>query len=219
MKNRRRRNQKGASVIEFAFITLSLVPLLIGIGVIGVNLVRTLLTEQLARDAGHMFAREVDFSASGNQQILANIGNSLGLSSTPGSGNSVVILSALTYVDNTACALGGAVDSHGNPSGCTNLNKWVFAKRLTIGNSTVRSSAIGTPSGVTISSTGDISASDYVTKNGAVANFNSISPYSSVGGTVTGLPAGQLLYIAEAAAPEYTLPPYTGGATYAFGLF
>jgi hypothetical protein len=217
--NRRRSNQKGASVIEFAFITLTLVPLLIGIGVIGVNLVRTLQTEQLARDAGHMFAREVDFSATGNQQILANIGSNLNLSATPGSGNSVVILSSLTYVDNAACALGGAVDSHGNPNGCTNFGKWVFTKRLTIGNSTVRSSAIGTPSGVTISSTGDISASDYVTKSGAVANFSAINPYSNVAGTVTGLPSGQVLYLAEAAAPEYTLPPYTGGSTYAFGLF
>ena len=214
-----RNGEEGASVIEFAFITLTLVPLLIGIGVIGVNLVRTLQTEQLARDAGHMFARGVDFSATGNQQILANIGSSLNLSATAGSGNSVVILSALTYVDKAACGIGGAVDSNGNPSGCTNLGKWVFTRRLTIGNSAIRSSAIGTPSGVTISSAGYISASDYCKKSGAVANFSAINPYKNVAGTVTGLPSGQVLYIAEASAPEYTLPPYAGGATYAFGLF
>ena len=102
-------HEKGASSIEFAFITLSLVPLLIGAGVIGVNLVRSLGTEQLARDAGHMFARGADFSASGNQEILASIGSSVGLSATAGSGSAVVILSCLTYVDNTACAQGGAV--------------------------------------------------------------------------------------------------------------
>ncbi len=73
----KRSTQKGVSSIEFAFITLTLVPLLIGAGVIGVNLVRTLQTEQLARDAGHMFARNVDFSATGNQEILVNIGSSL----------------------------------------------------------------------------------------------------------------------------------------------
>jgi hypothetical protein len=212
-------DQKGASCLEFAFITLTLVPLLIGAGVIGVNLVRTLQTEQLARDAGHMFARNVDFSATGNQEILVNIGSSLNLSTSSSSGGAVVILSELTYVDNAACATGGAVNAQGQPSGCTNLGKWVFTKRLTIGNSSLRSSAIGTPSGVTISSTGAIAASDYVTKGGAVATFSSINPYSNVAGTISGLPSGQVLFIAEAAAPEFSTPPYTGGATYAFGLF
>ena len=215
----KKNTQKGASCVEFAFITFTLVPLLIGAGVIGVNLIRTLQTEQLARDAGHMFARNVDFSGTGNQQILANIGSSLGMSATAGSGNAVVILSELTYVDNAACATGGAVDSHGNPNGCTNLGQWVFIKRLTLGNSNIRSSALGNPGGVTIDSTGAITASDYVTKAGDVANFSSVNPYSNVKGTISGLPSGQVVYVAEASTPEYGLPPYNGGATYAFGLF
>jgi hypothetical protein len=215
----RRTKESGASVIEFTFIMLTLVPVLLGVGVIGVNLVRTLETEQLARDAGHMFARNVDFSASGNQQILANIGNSVNLSATAGSGNAVVILSMLTYVDKAACGVGKAIDANGNPKGCTNLGKWVFTKRLTIGNSTIRASAIGTPAGVTIGSDGSIAATEYVTMPGAVATFGSINPYSNVAGTATGLPSGQYLYIAEAAASEFALPPYTPGATYAFGLF
>jgi hypothetical protein len=215
----RKTNQKGASSVEFAFIVLTLIPLLIGAGVIGVNLVRTLQTEQLVRDAGHMFARGVDFSATGNQEILANIGSSLNLSLTAGSGSSVVILSSLTYVDNAACAAGGAVDSKGNPSGCTNLGKWVFTKRLTIGNSSIRSSAMGSPSGVTINTNGSIAASDYVKKAGAVATFSSVNPYSNVAGNVTGLPSGQMLYIAEAGAQAYSIAPYTSGSTYAFGLF
>ena len=47
-----RKNEQGASVIEFAFVALTLAPMLAGIGVTGVNLVRTLQTERLARDAG-----------------------------------------------------------------------------------------------------------------------------------------------------------------------
>ena len=219
------RNRRGVSTVEFAFITLTLVPLLIGVGVIGVNLVRTLSTEQVARDAGHMYARGIDFSQPGNQQVLATIGSSIGLSATAGSGSAVVVLSCLTYVDQAACTGVGAVDSNGNPSGCTNYGKWVFTQRLTIGNSSVRSSAIGSPvtsglNGVTVNaSTGKISATDYVLKSGAVATFNSINPYSNVSGTVKGLPSGQLLYIAEASATRYTLPPFGGGGTYAFGLF
>jgi hypothetical protein len=213
------KGEKGASMIEFAFITFTLVPLLIGAGVIGVNLIRTLQTEQLARDAGHMFARGVDFSAVGNQQILANIGSSLSMTATAGSGSAVVILSALTYVDNNACATGGAVDRNGNPSGCNNLGKWVFTQRLTVGNSGIRSSNMGAPHGVTVNSDGTIDPSAYVTNSGAVAQFNSINPYSNVAGTVSGLPSGQVLYIAEAAAYGYSLPPYGVGSTYAFGLF
>lgn len=219
------KDRRGVSTVEFAFITLTLVPLLIGIGVIGVNLVRTLSTEQLARDAGHMYARGIDFSQPGNQQVLAMIGSSIGLSATAGSGSSVVILSCLTYVDQAACASVGAVDGNGNPNGCTNYGKWVFIQRVTIGNSSIRSSNLGSPvttgsNGVTVnSSTGKISVSDYVLKSGAVATFSSVNPYSNVSGTVKGLPSGQMLYIAEASASEYTLPPFTGGGTYAFGLF
>ena len=216
----RKSGEKGISMVEFAFVVLSMVPLIIGIGVIGVNLVRALQTEQVARDAGHMFARNVDFSASGNQQILANIGSNLNLSATAGSGSAVVILSALTYVDQAACAAGNAVDSKGNPSGCTNLGKWVITRRLTIGNSSVRSSAIGSLTGVPINSTtGVIAASDYVTNSGAVTTFNSISAYSNVGGKVSGMPSGQIVFVSEAAAREYTLAPYAGGATYALGVF
>jgi hypothetical protein len=84
-----------------------------------------------------------DFSQPGNQTILANIGSTVGLSTTSGAGSADVILSALTYVDTTACAAAGAVDSSGNPSGCTNYGSWVFTQRLVIGNSSVRTSKAG----------------------------------------------------------------------------
>ncbi|HEY3834956.1 MAG TPA: hypothetical protein VGL72_00220, partial [Bryobacteraceae bacterium] len=90
---------------------------------------------------------------------------------------------------------------------------------LVLGNSTVRASAVGTPSGMTADSTGAYAASDYVTKSGAVTSFNSISPYTNVSGTISGLPSGQCVYIAEAATPEFSLPPFSGSSTYAFGLF
>ena len=126
----RRASFRGAACIEFAFIAMVLVPLLLGTGAAGINMILTLQTIQLARDAGHMYARGLDFSQPGNQTILANVGSTLGLSTTAGSGSAVVILSKLTYVDNAACAAAGAVDSHGNPSGCTNLARWVFTQRL-----------------------------------------------------------------------------------------
>ena len=48
----KKRRSSGVSSIEFAFGMLVLLPLLLGTGVTGINMVRTLQTVQLARDAG-----------------------------------------------------------------------------------------------------------------------------------------------------------------------
>jgi len=223
----RRRASRGISAIEFAFSMLVLVPLFLGTGAIGINMIKTLQTIQLARDSGHMYARGVDFSQPGNKTILGNLGQDLGLSTTAGSGKAVVILSALTYVDKAACSSVGAVDGSGNPtSACTNYTKWVFTQRLEIGNTSVRTSNFGSPlvsgpTGVTVDpTTGKISTSDYVKKAGAVANFTGINPYSVVNGVVQGLPSGQALYVAEASAKGFKMPPFVSGAsTYSYGLF
>jgi hypothetical protein len=223
----RQKNRRGVSSLEFAFSSLVMVPLLLGTGVTGINMIRTLQTVQLARDAGHMYGRGIDFSQPGNKTILANIGSDLGLTTTAGQGTAVVILSALTYVDRNACAALGLVDTNGNPTGaCTNYTRWVFTQRIVIGNSTVRTSNYGSPvtsgpTGVTVNSTtGKITPTDYVTKAGAVATFSGINPYSVVNGNVSGLPSGQVLYLAEAASTGFSLAPFVNNATaYSFGLF
>jgi hypothetical protein len=218
---RRREKRSGVSSIEFAFSLLIMVPLLLGTFVLGYNMIRALQTVQLARDAGHMYARGIDFALSGNQTIIADLGSDLGLSATAGSGSAVVILSQLTYVDKNACAAVGAVDASGNPTAaCTNYTQWVFTQRLTVGNTSVRTSNFGSPSGVTIGSDGKISASDQATKAGDVANFSGVNPYSVVNGVASGLPSGQVLYLAEAAASGFNLAPFVSNmASYSFGFF
>ena len=217
---------RGGAAIEFAFIILTLIPLFLGTTSVGINLVRTLDTIQLARDAGHLYARGLDFSQPGNKTILATEGQSLGMSATDGQGNAVVILSALTYVDQAACASVGAVDKKGNPQNCTNYQQWVFEQRLVIGNPNVRQSTYGSPlvsgpNGVTVDpTTGKIDPTDYVMKSGAVAQFSAINPYANVNGTVSGLPSGQFIYVSEAAALGFPMPPISkNAATYSFALF
>jgi len=216
-----RAQRAGVSSLEFAFVILTLLPLLLGTGVVGINMIRTLQTIQLARDAGHMYARNVDFSQTGNQSILGNIGSTLGLSTTPDTGSAVVILSALTYVDKNLCASAKAVDQNGNPSGCTNYTKWVFTQQLVIGNSRVRQSNIGSPSGVPMDSdTHKIQLSDYVLNSGAVAQFNGVNPYAVVNGASQGLPSGQTLFVAEAASQGFSVRPFVPNAVaYSYGLF
>ncbi len=223
----KRRLTRGESVLEFAFALLILMPLALGGGAIGVNLIRTQGTVQLARDAGNMYSRGTDFSLSGSQAVLNRLGANVGLNG--GSGNALVILSALTYVDVNACSAQGQTDSNGNPtSGCTNYQYWVFAQRLQIGNQSIRTSNYGSPltsgpNGVTLDAKGNVSPSDQVMKSGARAIFssaNGINPYQVLNGNVSGMPSGQKLYLAEAAAKGFAMPPFVNGSpSYSFGFF
>jgi len=221
--------KRGVAIVEFSFGMLIIVPLLIGTTATGLNLVQVLSTVQLARDAGHMYARGTDFSQPGNKTVLATIGSTVGMSATAGQGRSVIILSTVTYVDKAMCAAAGKVDGSGNPSGCTNYTKWVFTQRLTIGKSSVRQSSFGSPltsggTGVAVtvdSTTGKISLNDQVTKSGDVATFAvGINPYANVAGVVSGLPSGQVIYIAESATTGMSLPPFVpGSVVYSYDMF
>jgi len=210
----RRNFKRGVSYVEFALSLLVLVPLLLGVIGTGLNMHLQLQTVQLARDAGHMYARGIDFTLTGNQQILSQIAGTLNLSTTLGSGNSEVILSTVRYVDVSACTLAGKVDGSGNPSGCTNYGSWVFSQRLLIGNNTLRSSVLGTPPSGIIGTGGTISILNQATNTGDVATVTGFNPWNSTSGT--GLPSGQFLYVSEAAATGFHMPPFNAGTnTYA----
>jgi hypothetical protein len=222
----RKRRTRGVSSVEFAFSMIVLVPLLLGTGVIGINMLKTLETIQLARDIGHMYARGLDFGQPGNKTIMTTLGSTLGLTSSASTSNAVVILSNLLYIDKPACAAVGLVDGSGNPSGCTNYQKWVFTQRVIVGNSALRTSSLGSPlvggpTGVTLdATTGKITANDYTSKSGARATFSSINPYAVVGGVASGLPSGQTIYVSEASAKGMNMKPYVSNAvTYAYGMF
>ena len=75
----RRKKTRGVEILEFSFITLVLLPLILGTSAVGLNMIWTLQTVQVARDAGHMYAKGTDFSLPGNQTILTNLGGNLGL--------------------------------------------------------------------------------------------------------------------------------------------
>lgn len=222
----RQKSARGVAILEFSMVMLVLVPLLLGTTAVGLNMLRTLETVQVARDAGHMYAKGADFSQPGIQTILAAVGSPIGLSTSATTSKAVVILSTVTYVDTALCASDGKVDSHGNPQGCTNFGQWVFTQRLVIGKSSLRSSNFGGPltSGshpVNVdSTTGKVALNDQVTNPGDVATFSGINPYSVVDGNVSGLPSGQVIYIAEAASTGIALPPYAPASImYSYNMF
>jgi hypothetical protein len=229
----KRPKQRGVAYIEFALSSLVLVPLMLGTTAIGINLIRSFQTIQLARDAGHMYARGVDFSQSGNQTVLANLGVNIGLSATSGvagtagAGTAVAVLSQVTYVDDATCGEGGStyVSNGVHTSACTNFGKWVFTQRVIVGNSNMKTSDYGSPvvtgsNPVTIASNGTIDLTDQLTNVGDVATFNSINPYQSVNGTVSGLPSGQMIFISEVAAQGFSMPPIiTNPVQYSYDFF
>jgi hypothetical protein len=225
MKRGSRDRRRGAAMLEFSLIMLLLVPLFLGSAGFGLNMLRSLEVVQLARDAGHMFARGSDFSQPGTKTILVTLGDDVGLTTTAAASNAVVVLSAVTYIDKAMCAADGKVDAHGEPLGCNNYTKWAFTKRLVIGNSNLRTSNLGSPlqtgpSPVVIDGAGKISLHDQVTNAGDVAVFTGINPYAVVNGAVSGLPSGQLIYISEAAANGIVVPPFVPNSVmYSFNMF
>jgi hypothetical protein len=217
--------QKGVAIVEFSFSMLVMIPLLLGTIGIGLRLLQQMQTVQLARDAGRMYARPgMDISLPGNQTILATVGADLGLK-TDGTGRAVLILTTVTYIDKGMCP---QHDAGGDPINCPNYKSWVFTQRLTIGNSSIRTSNLGSPlitapstTAVTIDPvTGKIPLNDQITNPNDVAVFASGNPFVSTPGTLDTLPTGQVLYVSEVAAQGFAMLPFArGGLMYAFNVF
>lgn len=215
--------RKGVAIVEFSFSMLVMIPLLLGTIGFGLRLLQQMQTVQLARDSGRMYARPgMDMSLPGNQTILATVGADLGLK-TDGTGKAVLILTTVKYIDKGMCP---QHDASGNPINCPNYQSWVFAQRLTIGNTSIRTSNLGSPlttgpSPVTVNpTTGLISITDQINNPGDVATFASGNPFVSTPGTLDTLPSGQVLYVTEVAAQGFAMLPFaTGGMMYAFNVF
>jgi hypothetical protein len=222
-KTMRGKKSRGGSIVEFVLVITVLVPLFLGTGATGVNMIRTLQTVQLARDAGHMYGRGLDFSQVANQTVLYQVGSSLGLTSSSTSSTAVVILSNLVYVDSGQCTAAGLWNTGTNTSnGCTNYTYWVFTQRLVFGNTTLRTSNLGTPpSGDMNSTTGVIPAATYAKDSACRVSFDGVStnPYFSTSG-VPDLPSGQTLYVAEAGAKAWAIAPFNSAkSTYSIAFF
>ena len=225
----KRKSLQGVAIMEFALAMLVMVPLLLGTIGCGLQLIQSMQTIQLARDAGRMYARGLDFSQAGNKTILAALGSDVGLK-TNGTGSAVMILSTVVYIDKGMCLTAGKpVDAGGNPIGCPNYKKWVFAQRIVVGNVNFRTSNLGGPltTGpdpvLVDATTGKISLDDQVNNAGDVAAFAAIgNPFVSLAdsGTLDTLPSGQVLYVTEAGTLGFTMKPFAlGGGMYAYSVF
>ena len=133
--------RRGSILVEAALvISLIFVPMALAVIVVGLNMVRAIATNQLNRDAGHIFARGVDLTGSANGLVNRGILFQMApaLRTTTTSGTAVLILSWVEYLNSsTSC-----------PSPCSNLGHVVFLQQIVLGNSALRASSFGTvPSG------------------------------------------------------------------------
>lgn len=193
ISDNRLRNQRGNNLLEFALLSLFLVPAFFGTVSTGMALGKGIQTSQVARDAGHMYVRQVDFSQTANKNLIVRLANGMGMTLT--GGNGVVILTQVLMIGPAECTAAGL-----NDAACVNKNWPVITQRLTVGNTGLYTSTIGTPSPSLIQTDGTISATNYLKEISCRAN-------TLTQGTTTGLltlqPA-ERTYVSEAyfRAPE-----------------
>ncbi len=158
--NRRAPGQRGSTALEFALVIICVVPLFFGTVAIGVALGRADEAVQVTRDVGHMYGNGVDFTSTQAQQLVSSLGSGWDLSS---SGNAVLIFSQVSTVFQADCT-----NASINP--CTNSGQPVFVQRVTLGNTSLKASAFGTPPAQYMDALGNIKQSDYMTQTSLVAN-------------------------------------------------
>jgi hypothetical protein len=148
--------QRGGSVIEFAFSSLILMPLLLGVLSVGFNLLRATQVAQFTRDAGHLYAYGIDFTQSSAQQMLVQLSTGLDFALSGGTGE--VIFSTVLMVGPNDCTSGGL---HPNTASCPNLNQAVYTRWYRLGNTSVYTSNFGNPTTAS-STTGLINSASYL---------------------------------------------------------
>jgi hypothetical protein len=149
----RPKRERGSSILEFALVsTFLLVPLVLVMATVGLSILESIHVVELNRDAGHMFARGVDFSQSANVNLLLELAD--GLNITSNSGDGVIILSE--------------IDGTGN-------GQAVCSRQLVIGNPALHASDFATPTKFTDASEGLVDITDPSANANAFLNVLSMN--------------------------------------------
>jgi len=187
-------------MIEFCLSVALWMTILMGLATVGINLIRALQVEQVCRDAGRLYSAGLDFTQSGNQNLLILLAT--GLNVTTSGGNGVFVFSTVEYIDTAQCTAGGL---QANGTSCPNLGQNVVIQRVVVGNSGLYTSTFGTPPAAIIGTGGNISSSNYLSNTSARA---------SGFGSVIAMTGGQLAYLTETyfSSPDFAWGSYMSGA-------
>lgn len=166
-------------MVEFALASVFLIPLFIGMVWGGISLGRSIQVTQITRDAGHMYAKNIDFSLPANQKVVERlaIGTKMDVTNA-NTGNLVVILSQIQKIYAEDCTDASI------PLDQCNDGETVFLNRIVMGNKSLRVSNFGTPT--LLAANGDVT--DPPRSGAAIAkNFQPLLD----------LPRGQVAFVAE----------------------
>ena len=100
---------------------LGIMPLFFGTVGLGLQMGHSIESLQISRDVAHMYAKGIDFSQTGNQNIAVNLASSSGMTLT--GGNGTIILSQVITIYQADC------DAGNHHSDCTNLGQQVFINK------------------------------------------------------------------------------------------
>ena len=166
---RRRARQRGQQAVEFALIAIVFVPAIMGLFIVGWNLIRTIQSKEVVRDLASLYIKGTDFSSYPAQQLAQRLASGLDLqmpsfsgnsntnTASPGSGH--IIVTQVMWVGATTdsnCKAAGAAN-------CTNHDSFVFTQRIIFGSTTFLSAH---PS----------AAGDYVNGGGGALNSQGSVP-------------------------------------------
>jgi hypothetical protein len=181
------RGERGNALLEFAAVSIVVIPLFFGMVGAGIQLGRMNEAVQICRDAAHMYARGVDFSQVANQNVLVNLATGTGM--TLNGGNGVVIMSQISQVYQADCTAAGLTSGQ-----CTNLGRLVFINRMTTGNTSLRPSNYGTPPSGLIDAQGNIAANNYLTNANLLVTGGLSNEFTNAGLTMND---GDIAYLTE----------------------
>ena len=232
---RRKKQQAGQEIIEFALVSIFLIPMLLGSFVVGINIIKNIQANQVVRDLDNIYIHGGDFSTYPLQQLSQRLAQGLNLqmpafstgtnnvqANTGSSGDGIVWVSQVMYIGATTdpnCVSVGA----GN---CTNHDNFVFTQRIVFGNSSLNSghpSMLADPVGATISTGGNVQ--NYVTDASAQLTSSAQAALKARWQTnangQTPLTDGQVIYVVEGyfQTPGLSLGNVTSSGVYAQSFF
>jgi hypothetical protein len=234
---RRRKTQSGQEIFEFALVAILFVPMFLGAFIVGMNLIRSIQCNQVARDLDDMYIHGGDFSTYPMQQEAQRLAQGLNLqiggsfagneqSNTGNTGNGIVTVTQIMWIGGPTGANCVAVGA----SNCTNQNSFVFTQQIQFGNGSLENSttvSVGECPSAILNSSGIVQ--NYVTDSRAAlagsaqTNMQALWQSSSevTGGTATALTDGQVAYIVETyfQSPDLNVGALSGNGVYARYFF
>jgi hypothetical protein len=234
---RRKKTQNGQEILEFALVAVLFMPMFLGAFVVGMNLIRSIQTNQVCRDLDSMFIHGGDFSTYAMQHEAQRLAQGLNLqigasfagneqSNTGNSGNGIVTVTQIMYIGSTASSSCVAVGA----SNCTNHDSFVYTQQIQFGNgalATASTVTLGTCPMTALNSSGIVQ--NYITDSRAAlagsaqSNMKSLWQSSSLvtGGTATALTDQQVVYIVEGyfQSPDLGVGSLAGNGVYARYFF